>query len=140
MPLTTGTMPAPDKVRGADRLTKTLGAAARDLADLSPESLAAAEEISENAARRAPHRTGRLARSGRVGKRGKAAVVRFGSGGVRYARAIHFGVDARAGLRGPHNIRANPFLDRAVEDVKPKIAADFYAPSIERTLSKIQGQ
>ena len=130
-------------VRGADRLTKTLGAAARDLADLSPESLDAAEEIAEEAARRAPSRTGKLRKSGRVGKRRikghTAATVYFGSGGVRYAWPIHFGVDARIGMRGPHNIKPNPFLNDAMGAVRPNVTK-HYTPSVLRTLSKIRGE
>jgi hypothetical protein len=126
------------EVRGVERFTKTTKAAIRDLSDTVPEDLAAAEEIAEIAARNAPRRSGKLRRSGRVGKKKAAATVYFGSRGVPYAKPIHFGVDARSGQRGPHNIRANPFLNNAVAKVRPTIQR-HYIPGIMHALGKIRG-
>ena len=126
-------------VRGAARLTKTTKAAARDLNDLQPENLATAEDIAELAAHNAPRRSGKLARSGRVGKRKTAATVYFGGGRVRYAYAIHFGVAARPGLRGPHNIKPNPFLDDAADKVSRGLPK-YHLRKIKRILSKIKGE
>lgn len=99
------------QVEGADRLRATLARLARDLQSLAPKKVVSI--IGRVAQQRAPKRTGRLAASfsGQTGP--GEQLLRFGAA---YAAPIHFGVGPRTGMRGPHNIRPNPYLFGAVDE------------------------
>lgn len=101
----------PVQVVGADRLRATLSRFARQLVNLAPEKVVSI--IGRVAQQRAPKRTGRLAASfsGQTGP--GEQLLKFGA---EYAAPIHFGVGPRTGLRGPHNIRPNPYLFGAVDE------------------------
>lgn len=84
-----------------------------------------AEAAFEEAKAKAPHgTTGRLAGSLKPPSTAGAVDWKLvGGAGIKYFNAIHWGVKARAGKRGPHNIAARPFLFLAVEAQKAAAVA-----------------
>lgn len=87
---------------------------------------------------RVPVKTGALAASVRGLGSIAAATGKAGGARVPYAAAIHFGVDSRPGLLGPHNIKARPFLFDALKRLGPD-AADEYAQRLTRLISRMKG-
>lgn len=76
----------------------------------------AATIVSDTAKTIVPVRKGLLQRAIRPGGTLKAGVVRAGNNkSVPYAGPVHFGVGPRAGQRGPHNIKPQPFLYEALD-------------------------
>lgn len=123
------------QVEGADRLASTLGQFGRRLGDMSDPGTAAGDTIAAAAAARAPRRTGQLAGSARVAAGPKQVVV---SWGVGHAAPLQWGVGARIGLRGPHNIRATYFATDAL-DVSEDQVVDAYADQVDRLLGQVKG-
>lgn len=76
------------KVQGADTLARTLDAAAADLDDLTDANRAAGEMVRNEAAGRAPRKTGALAASLRVEAGPQRALI---TAGVRYAGFQEYG-------------------------------------------------
>lgn len=124
------------QVEGLTRLTATLGALAMSLPATAPP--AAAQIIGQVARVNAPKRTGRLASSWASDIDAGSVGLEFGSSAVPYAGPQHWGVGPRAGLRGPHNIRASRFLIRAIDSTRSRWE-DAYSQSIEKQLGKVQG-
>ena len=123
------------KVEGADRLARTLDAFADGLTDLDDVNGAIAARVLADARRRAPVRSGRLASSGFSTSTGTAAVVGFSA---RHAGPIQFGVGPRVGLRGPHNIRPNPFATDALA-ADERVAVDMLAAELDDRLGDVKG-
>jgi HK97 gp10 family phage protein len=97
-----------------------------------------ADRVVELAGPRVPVKTGALAASVRGLGSVSAATGKAGGVSVPYAAAIHWGTGARPGLRGPHNIKARPFLIDALDRLEPD-AADEYANQLERLIRRLEG-
>jgi hypothetical protein len=121
------------EIKGLARLQSSLGKLARQLPDIAPES--AARIIGQAARLRAPKRTGRLASSWAADSGAGEQTLSFGA---PHASPIHWGVGARAGLRGPHNIRPSLYLLRAVESTQA-LWVDEYRQEINDELGKVRG-
>ena len=94
-----------------------------------------AQQVVRKALPKVPVKTGRLRKSVRALASQNSAVVKAGTAAVPYAAAQHWGVGPRPGRRGPHNIKARPFLRDAARTVEQK-AADEYLDQIHRILKK----
>lgn len=121
------------EIVGLDRLRATLARFAHDLENLAPQSVVAI--IGRVAQTRAPKRTGRLAASFSGTSDAGEQILRFG---VEYAAPIHFGVGPRPGLRGPHNIRPNPYLFGAVDETQTQWV-EQYAAEIRAKAKNVKG-
>lgn len=97
-----------------------------------------AEKVIALAVPQVPTRTGHLRASLRGAGTVTAALGKAGSAAVPYAAAIHWGTGARAGQRGPHNIKARPFLSDALRRLEPN-AADEYAEQLDRLIKRLKG-
>jgi hypothetical protein len=121
------------QVVGLEALQASLSRLARALPDVAPEQAAAV--IGARARSGAPKRSGRLASSWAPSASAGEVQLRFGA---VYAGAVHFGTGPRVGLRGPHNIRPNPFLTRAIDDTRAQWV-DKYQNDIEDLLDRVRG-
>jgi hypothetical protein len=121
------------QVVGLEALRASLHRLAAQLPDVAPEGAAAV--IGARARANAPKRSGRLASSWAADT--GSGVVGLSFGAV-YAGPVHFGVGPRSGLRGPHNIRPNPFLWRAIESTESEWL-DKYRQDIESLLDNVKG-
>jgi hypothetical protein len=79
------------KVVGLGALIRSLKQAERDMEDLKDANAEAARIVLDEARRRAPRRSGRLAASGRTNRAAKKASVMFGRASVPYAGVIEYG-------------------------------------------------
>ncbi len=128
-------------IQGIPSLLKELRAFSNDIANMGAFSQIA-QEAAHKAASLAPIGTskydrheGRLRKSVRPSTRKNVAVVRAGGGNVPYANAINFGVGPRKGKRGPHNITASLFMQRASEAMQPR-AQQILQEYIDRRISE----
>lgn len=121
------------EIHGLDTLTASLGRLESDLADIAPKD--AATIIGTAARARAPKRTGRLASSFSSSAANGTVSVSFGA---VYAGPINFGVGARSGLRGPHNIAATRFLTGTVSD-KESAWLKAYVDEINDQIDDVKG-
>jgi hypothetical protein len=126
-------------VKGAKRLRATLLEFGVNVEDFKSIHEHVASYVGAESATRAPRRSGMLAASWRPGSAKTQATVRFGGAVVPYANAIHWGVGARPGRRGPHNIRPSLFATRAAAETEPTWA-DWYMAELERLLAKVKGE
>ena len=115
-------------VDGDEVLAATLRTAGRQLSDWAQVNAAAAARVAQDAARRAPKRTGRLA--------GSIGATSDKSGGqvtasVVYAKVQEYGWAAR-------NIRAQPYLRPALEDDRDAIVA-MYNDRMRDVVSQVKG-
>lgn len=117
------------KTRGFTELRDTIKAAQRDLADMTETNREVASYVL--ARTRAPHRSGRLAATGRVSGTKSAAIIRFGTRTVNYVQPIHWGW-------GRRNIPANPFLTRAGRVNEPGWVG-IYSNRLEEIIQQIEG-
>lgn len=97
-----------------------------------------AEKVVALAIPRVPVKTGALAASLRGLGSVSAATGKAGGAKAPHSAAIHFGVGPRPGLRGPHNIKARPFLFDALKRLEPD-AADEYAEQLRRLIGRLKG-
>lgn len=111
-------------VQGAAMLGRTLGAASRQLADQRQPNEEAGRWLAQNAAGRAPRRTGRL-----VGSIHPTQVDRVG---VSVGSAVRYASYQEYGTR--HN-RAHYFLTGALAD----LTTDIYADYADRCLAVVKG-
>lgn len=116
------------EVIGADRLARTLRAAADDLSHLERAGESAGRLVQTRARGTAPVRTGRLANSLRVEVAGAEARVRSD---VVYAGVIHYGWAARG-------IRAHPFLVPVAADSTP-VWRTYYVAEVRDVLGHVKG-
>lgn len=121
------------QIEGLSQLQGDLRRLARQLPDLAPEE--AGQVIGREARNRAPKRTGRLVGSFGVDSSAGVLSVSFGT---PYAGPIHFGVGPRSGLRGPHNIRPNPYLFGAV-DATQNQWLDTYSEQLQELVNQVKG-
>ena len=108
------------QITGAKELRKAMkGAGREDLkAALKAAHLAIAKDIAGEAAKRAPRRSGNLARSVRGLGTATSARIAGGSKAVPYAGVVHYGWPA-------HNIAANSFVTDAVSDRMDEARASY---------------
>lgn len=116
------------EVIGADRLARTMRAAADDLARLERAGQSAARLVETRARGTAPKRTGRLASSLHSEVDGDTARVRSD---VVYAGVIHYGWSTR-------NIRAHPFLVPVAAASEP-VWRTFYVAEVRTVLGHVKG-
>jgi len=126
-------MAEPVQVIGLQQLQSDLHRLASQLPDLAPPEAGAI--IGAAAQQRAPKRTGRLAASFAVTPAPGGQLLSFGA---VYAGPVHFGVGPRPGLRGPHNIRRNPYLFGAIDDTQPAWL-DAYSDELQRLVDQVKG-
>jgi hypothetical protein len=119
------------ELEGAARLRRTLKAAGVSVQDLKAAHREIAERVVTEAQRRAPVRTGRLKASLRPVGTSASAIVRGGARSVPYANPVHWGWRRR-------NIRANPFVQEAAEDLRDEIY-DEYMQAIEKIIATVEG-
>ena len=123
------------KVKGGERLAATLGTMGDQLTDWSGPNADVAELLAGAAARSAPRRSGALAGSHIPVSDATAAGV---AASARYAAPLAFGVGPRAGLRGPHNIAANPWIWQASSSAEPA-AIKVYEAHRDAAVAQVKG-
>lgn len=121
------------EVEGLPQLQASLSRLASRVPEVAPPQ--AGQIIGREAVMRAPKRSGRLAGSFSAEQGPGQQLLSFG---VVYAGPIHFGVGPRAGLRGPHNIRPNPYLFGAVEATQPQWL-DTYTEQLQELCDDVKG-
>lgn len=125
-----------ETVRGLERLGV-------DLDDLKDAFADIARQGAEEAARQAPHRSGKLAASVRGNRAKGKAVVTAGRASVKYAGPINYGWGRAhsnykhgkyaTGIRGAY--RGNPFMQRADEVIGPR-AVVLLEQGIQKAIDK----
>lgn len=136
MPVTSG---AGVRIEGMARLDRTMVAAGRSLAG-APMGAAARKTgpvLLGNVKAATPRRTGRLAASIRLVPAGDPLSVAV-SASAGHAPAIEFGVGARPGLRGGHNVRARRMLSRGLAATRPA-ATGAAAAVVQATMRTVKG-
>ena len=117
------------QVTGAKELRKALSKMGRDLGDLRAINLEAAKVVADEAERRAPRRSGTLARTIRPTASKAAGRVAAGRKSVPYAGVIHFGWPG-------HNIAAQPFIFDALAD-KAQAVTDKYVERVDALVIRV---
>ena len=118
-------------VDGDDVLARTLRAAQRDLQDWAQVNAAAAARVAQDAATRAPRRTGRLAGSIRPASDKTSGTVTAGGGGMVYAKVQEYGSTAR-------NIRAQPYLRPAFTELRDALVG-MYNDHMKAAIGQVKG-
>lgn len=116
------------EVLGADTLDRTLDAAARDLADYTPQNRRAGEVAARTAAGRAPRLTGRLA--------GSVRVLSADRSGAEVGTPVTYGRFQDLGTR---YVRPTYYLSGALGQAESAITA-VYEAAVDQTLGKVRGQ
>jgi len=119
------------EVEGAKELRKTLKGVEDGLKDLTAAHKDVARIVADDAAVRAPKRTGSLSASIRPAATKTMAVVRAGSARVPYAGVQEWGWPAR-------NIPGQPFIVPAAADTEATWAAR-YNEAVDELLGKVKG-
>lgn len=114
------------EVIGGDRFARTMRSAADDIRTMQPGE--AGRLVAARARAGAPKRSGRLAGSMTAGEDGGDVIV---SSRLIYAPVIHNGWPG-------HNIAANPFAARALENSRGEIER-IYAADAQKSLGKVRG-
>lgn len=115
-------------VEGADELSRTLSAAAKELGDLSEANQKAAQTLLERADPRTPRDSGALAASGRVVADADGGTVTYGE---VYAGVIHNGW-------ADHGIDPQPWLANTAADERTDLV-DVYVDHITDVLGHVHG-
>jgi HK97 gp10 family phage protein len=115
------------KIRGKERLSSTLAAASRNVANMPPAVHQQAGNIVARSARsKAPTRTGRLRNSISATTTGSGATV---TAGVPYARFQNYGT---------RFVRARRFMDNALDDNVDRVL-DVYDREVDKQLDRVKG-
>ena len=120
-------------VQGLAELQAGLTRADVALADWQATNSQAARQLAAAGARYSPRRSGRLAGSHHPLATPTTAELEVTA---PYAGPIRYGVGPRVGLRGPHNITANDWLGRAVDETRPAIES-LYAARVDNIVRDI---
>lgn len=120
------------RVDGLRALRSDLRKAGESTQDLKAANAAVAALVATAAAGRAPHRTGRLASSGRGNRAVGRATVTFGGASVPYAGPIHWGWPARG-------IEPHTFIPDAAQATEPAWL-ELYVQGIDHAMSPLQGR
>ncbi len=128
------------RVEGLKDLTRQLRKISTDLVvEVKSVNLAAAKLVADDAADRAPRRTGTLADTIRAAGQVNSAIVRAGTAKVPYAGPIHFGwnrhADASRHIKGGP-IAPNPFMYDALDARRAEVES-MYAARIERLKNQV---
>jgi len=118
-------------LEGADTLSRSLAAAARDLGDLTRAHTETARDVVARARGKAPRLTGALAGSIRGEGGAEAATITAGYAGVPYAGVQEYGWAVRG-------IRAQPYLRPAVAESEGAAVANT-ADELDRVVGRIKG-
>jgi HK97 gp10 family phage protein len=103
----------------------------KSISDTAPKQLRkanldAAKAVISVAAAHAPVRTGKLRASVKALATQTAARMKAGgTTAVPYAPAVHWGTGPREGQKGPHNIKPNPFLWNARNQLAKQLKDDY---------------
>lgn len=116
------------RIRGADRLARTLRAAADDVADQSALNAQAARDLADRMRQRAPRRTGALV--GSIVASSGPDYVRAGSD-LPYAGPQEYG-------SAPRHLPPHPYGRPALADEAPGYVNDL-AAAIQADLGRVQG-
>lgn len=119
------------RVDGLRRLRSDLRKMEAGTQDLKAANAAVAALVATASAGRAPHRTGRLASSGRGNNAVGRATVTFGGASVPYAGPIHWGWPARG-------IAPHTFISDAAQATEP-VWLELYVTGINHALEPLQG-
>lgn len=119
------------RVRGVNRLARTLRAAGSDLDELRAAHTAAAAYVASASAAAAPNVTGALAGSVRGSHATRRATVRAGYARVPYAGPIHWGWPRR-------NIAPQPFIADTARATEPTWVR-MYEEDLRRILRTVKG-
>ena len=119
------------RVDGLRRLRSDLRKVEAGTQDLKAANAAVAALVATASAGRAPHRTGRLASSGRGNNAVGRATVTFGGAAVPYAGPIHWGWPARG-------IAPHTFVSDAAQATEP-VWLELYVQGINHALEPLQG-
>lgn len=118
-------------IDGAAVLQRSLQSAGRQLQDWAQVNAAAAARVAQDAAQRAPRRTGRLAASIRATSDKSGALIGAGGGGVAYAKVQEYGWAGR-------NIRAQPYLHPAFADLRGDLIG-MYQKQLTDAVGQVRG-
>lgn len=118
------------KIDGARELRAALKKAGASVTELKAAHAKVAQIVADQAADRAPARSGRLRASIRGSGTNTAAIVRAGRAAVPYAAPIHWGWPRR-------HIRPNPFIYTAAEHTQPAWEIQYLA-AIEYLIHQIE--
>lgn len=112
------------EVKGAQELSRTLGAAARNLLDMTEPNQAAGQQVARSAAAKAPRRTGRLA--------GSLRPLRVSRTDVQVGTSTTY-----AGFQeyGTRHVRARYYLTGALAE----LTTDPYADYVDDVLDNVRG-
>jgi phage gpG-like protein len=121
-------MPAEVRIRGLEKLRRTLKAAGVDMADMKAANTRAAQTVAREGETRSPRRSGKLA--GSLVPARQVARARVYSNLV-YAGAIHWGWPK-------HNIRAQEFLVEAAVATQPEWLGE-YERELQAIADSVQG-
>lgn len=119
-------------VDGLRRLRKDLRAMGDDLSDVKDANAGAARVVADDAARRAPKRTGRLAASIRGNRAASRATVSAGGARLPYGGPIHYGWPG-------HGIEPHPFITDAAQATEATWLP-LYEHHIEQAVDKVAGR
>ena len=118
-------------VDGDERLARTLQSAGRELQNWASVNQAAAARVAQDAAQRAPRRSGRLAGSIRPRSDKTSGTVAAGGGGIAYAKIQEYG-------NPRHNIAAQPYLRPAFADLRDTLIS-MYDDHLKHALAQVKG-
>lgn len=123
-------MAARVEIVGLNNLISTMRKAGADLSDLKAANQKAGQIVADAAKGVVPTRTGRLQGSIRSARQAKAAVVKAGGSGIRYARFAEF---------GSAKIRAYHYIYGSAERTQPEWL-DAYEQEVQKIIFSINGQ
>jgi hypothetical protein len=123
------------KVEGLATLKQSLNTFSRSLDDMPDAQAKVGTVVRNDARRRAPMRSGRLASSSFATATGNTATVGFAAA---HAGPLQFGVGPRVGLRGPHNIAPRDYLFAAV-DARTDDAVSILTDAVDVRLGRVKG-
>jgi hypothetical protein len=126
------------QVEGVRELRASMRRLGQDVNQFKDVHAKVGNYVGATAASGAPRRTGMLAASWRPGSAATQATIRFGGAGVPYAHAVHWGTGARAGKRGPHNIRPSLFAVNAAHATEPTWVP-WYQAALQSMVNKVRG-
>lgn len=125
-------------IEGARQLRASLRELDADMQDFKGVHAKVGGYVGAESAQRVPSRTGTLAATWRPGAAATNVTVRFGGAAAPYANAVHWGTGARAGKKGPHNIRPSLFAVTAAHDTEPTWVP-WYLEELNRMVARVRG-
>lgn len=118
-------------VAGQRRFVQTMRRAGADMDELREVNRAAAQVARPAVQARVPRKTGRLARTVRVGATRKAGVVRAGTRAVPYAGPVNYGWPAR-------HIRGVQYANDGVAATEPQWTR-LYEDFVKKVMNQVEG-